>query len=476
MGVPIASWIGLIAAFLVVVFCAEMVSAHSPVVKRASGRYAGELVLPINKSQILEVDRAFQQVTVGNPAIADVVPLSDRSLYVLGKALGVTNISILGEEGRAIAVMDVTVTYDLQGLKARLNDLFPQERIQIRTANDALVMSGNLTNGQNLSQVLAVAEQYAPGKITNLLTVRGSQQVLLEVKFAEVNRNLSRNLGFKLTSSLGGDVGFDISTVPLGNLLPNPASVATGGITVATGKFALDAFIDAGEQKGLIKVLAEPNLVAMSGETASFLAGGEFPIPVAQDSSSGIGGDTAITIEFKEFGVSLAFTPTVLGDDLINLEVAPEFSTIDESLASTQFDVPGILTRRASTTIELRNGQTFAIAGLLSNDFSDSVQQLPWLGDVPILGLLFRSSEFRRRETELVIIATPYLVKPGDPSTIAVPTDYVTPPSDAELFFMGQTEKPVPPPAEPTSSEGGQILELPTQQGGLVGDFGHIVE
>ncbi len=221
--------------------------------------------------------------------------------------------------------------------------------------------------------------------------------------------------------------------------------------------------------KSLVKTLAEPNLMALSGETASFLAGGEFPIPVVNDIETGE--TPAVSVEFKEFGVSLSFTPTVISKDRINLVIKPEVSAIDPDPASSislgEFTIPGLVTRRAETTIELRDGQTFAIAGLLQNNFSDNLEQFPWLGDIPILGLLFRSSEYQRDETELVILVTPYLVKPAPAQAFATAADTFVPPSDADIFVFGLLEAPESGRGQASGGQGA---------GGISGRAGHIIK
>jgi pilus assembly protein CpaC len=221
----------------------------------------------------------------------------------------------------------------------------------------------------------------------------------------------------------------------------------------------------------VVKTLAEPNLIALSGDTASFLAGGEFPVPVAQDTD---GGDSTVTVEFKDFGVSLAFTPTVLEDGLMNIVVSPEVSAIDPT-TSTRVNglvIPGLIIRRATTTVELRDGQAFAIAGLIQSDFRDTVSQLPWVGDIPVLGALFRSSEFQRDETELVIIVTPRLIQPSPAGSLAAPTDNFVPPSDTDLFLFGRLEAP-----ESGTSEGQGGYDLSAQAaGGIEGTYGHIIK
>jgi pilus assembly protein CpaC len=309
-----------------------------------------------------------------------------------------------------------------------------------------------------------------------MMTLTGSQQVMLAVRFAEVKRTAFKELGINVNAFIrSGSATFSfLSGLPVlgaigGGGFLNGGSTVVG--TAAGGDFV--GFLDALEQKGVVKTLAEPNLIALSGDTASFLAGGEFPIPVAQNVS---GGSTTITIEFKEFGVSLAFTPTVLADGLISLDVAPEVSAIDPATSVTisGLTVPGLTTRRAHTTIELRDGQAFAIAGLLQSEFKDNIDQLPFAGDVPVLGALFRSSDYQRDETELVIIVIPYLVKPVKLTDLRLSTDTFVPPSDTDIFLMGQPERKTP--GQPGASKEGPIVSQAGGGAGLDGNIGHIVK
>jgi pilus assembly protein CpaC len=318
------------------------------------------------------------------------------------------------------------------------------------------------------------------------MSVKGSQQVMLSIRFSEMSRAVAKNIDFS-TAILGNDFALvtGLTGFPLSTLLTGGAPVIPGGpgipiLEAAAGadrgfasaigtqslgsSTSLTVAFDALEAKGLVKTLAEPTLVALSGDTADFLAGGEFPIPVDQ-------GDNSISVEFKEFGVALAFTPTVLDDGLINLAISVEESSIDTrpNAPTIQLGVgsgtPSLVTRRANTTIELRDGQSFAIAGLLQDDFADTVEQVPWIGDLPILGTLFRSSSYRRGETELVILATPRLVKPTPAGSLASPTDNFVPPSDIEFFLFGQMEGP----------ESG-IGPLGSGAGGIDGSYGHIIK
>lgn len=431
-----------------------------------NAKHAGEFVVALNKSQILRVDVPFADLLVGNPDIADVLALTDRSVYVLGKELGSTNLTIYGRNKNLLAVLDLVVSYDIEGLKQQLFQLMPDEKIEVRAVNGAVVLSGLVAGASTMSQALAVAERYAPDNVTNLMSVRGSQQVLLKVKFAEMSRQTRIDLG--INSSIVGEEFSFISNAVTGFV---PFGTASGSFNI--GDYAFDVSLDAFEQKGLVKILAEPNLIALSGDTASFLAGGEFPVPVAQDSDID---STTITVEFKEFGVSLAFTPTVLDDGLINLVVAPEVSQIDNSVQveASGFMIPGLIVRRATTTVELRDGQAFAIAGLLQSDFRDTIQQFPILADVPILGALLRSTEFVQDETELVIIVEPHLAKPAPASAMVAPTDDFVPPSPVDLWFFGRTDSPKSPGYQPNYL-GAEALTVQSA-GGIEGSYGHIVK
>ena len=454
MLVVIAGWLTLAAVM-------QPAAAQVARVESVDTIHAGEFVVPINKSQILELDVRFTELLVGNPDIADVLALSDRSIYALGRSLGSTSLTIRGAEGRLVAVVDLVVSPDIGGLKKRLFELMPDEDIEIRPANGSLVLSGTVQSAARLSKVLAVAEQFAPERVTNLLAVRDNQQVMLQVRFAEMSRTFLRN--FELNTQIqSGDFLF----IP--NFSAGITSIGTGALSVATGSVSLDFFLDALEEKGIIKTLAEPNLIAMSGDTASFLAGGEFPVPVPDD--GGIG------IEFKEFGVSLSFTPTVLEDGLINIIVAPEVSRIDNTIAVefSGFVIPGLRTRRARTTVELRDGQAFAIAGLIQDDFEDTIRQLPGLGDVPILGALMRSTAFQRQETELVIIIEPHLVQPAPAGTLRTAADNFVPPTGLDMMLFGRVEAP----HSGLSAAQNNTAQLLGQRsaGGIEGAYGHIIK
>jgi pilus assembly protein CpaC len=435
-------------------------AAAGSVAIAADSLHAGQLDVPLDKSQVLTVDRAFTKALIGNADIADVLPLTNRSVYVLGKKTGTTSLTFYDGHNTLIAVVDVAVGPDVISLRRQLNDLMPGEPIGARVSGDSIVLTGTVSSGPAADRAKQIAGTYAGEKVVNLLSVGASQQVMLEVRFSEMNRSAAKQFGINnaFISNNGRFQGGTGNSAPSTALLTNQ----NGSPTINLGSI-LDAFgvasaaykigslnlftaLDALERKGVVTTLAEPTLIALSGESASFLAGGEFPVPVVQSSGTGGGNNGAnVTVQFKPFGVSLAFTPTVLDDGIIHLVVAPEVSSIDPS-ASININgltIPGLQTRRATTTLELRDGQSFAIAGLLRKDFQDTVRQFPILGSIPIIGALFRSTGFQKQETELVIIVTPHLVQPMRADQIRLPSDRVRPPDEADLFLLGRTDKAV---------------------------------
>jgi pilus assembly protein CpaC len=421
------------------------------------------LQVTVNKAETLSADDDFSEVLVGNPEIADVVALTSTSIYVLGKQVGSTGISLLGADKRVMAVINVEVTYDLKSLRAHIAHHAQGGRIDVDSVNGKLLLTGSVPDTPTLSRVMAIAEAIAPGAVSNALSVRSSQQVLLEVRFVEANRDSTRDLGVGwqvLGSRFGAATGIPFAStgtaatggVPLIGLIGSNVPFGAAVASLLDGGNTADVIIQALEQRGLARRLAEPNLVALSGDTASFLAGGEFPFPVQ-------GNYERITIEFKKFGVGLAFTPTVLGDGLINLKIEPEVSELDptNSISVGGTEVPGLIVRRASTTLELRDGQSFALAGLLqATNFADQ-REVPWIGQVPVLGTLFKSAAYQRRETDLVIIVTPRLVRPARPGDkLATPLDGRVAANDVEFFVKGQQEIKVDRPPRLT----GHILDL----------------
>lgn len=419
---------------------------HAQTLKVMQGNLGGVLSVPMNRAVVVESDRAFAELSIANPSIADIATLSDRTIYVLGKAPGRTTLTLLGQNGRLISNVEVRVTPDIAEFKERLGQILPGEPIEVRTANDGIVLSGIVSSIARLDRALELAERYAPGRVSNLMSVGGNQQVMLKVRFAEMQRSVSKNLTSSLgVSTLGSDGSGALGSQAYasGNGFVNPnaatppisagprAGAFTVGFTAGSLQFAV--LLEALETKGMVRTLAEPNLTALSGQSASFLAGGEYPIPVVDKD-----GNTAV--EYKPFGVEMSFIPRVVDKNTINLELNASVSGIDTSRSITGnngFSVNAFSTRKASTTVEMRDGESFAIAGLLQDDFTDLNSQVPWLGDIPVLGALFRSAEYRRDQSELVIIVTPHLVTPTRGEALALPTDRVKLPSERDLFLFG---------------------------------------
>jgi pilus assembly protein CpaC len=388
-----------------------------------------------NRAVVVESEIPFAELSIANPGIADISSLSDRSIYVLGKVPGITTLTLLDEAGQLITNVEVRVAPDLTEFKERLRQILPGENIQVRTANDGIVLSGQVSSSQRLSKALELATRYAPDRVSNLMTVGGVQQVMLKVRFAEMSRGVAKSLQSSLrVETNGGDLG------AIGRGIPG---IPSAGVSTAQGAAFFDfdvgstqvqLLLEALETKGAVRTLAEPNIVALSGQEANFLAGGEYPVPVQSDDG--------ISIEYKPFGIELNFAPRVVDGDLINLQLSAASSQLDPTNGISiggGLTVDAFITRKASTQVELEDGDSFAIAGLLQDDFADSIASVPWLGDVPILGALFRSTDYQRQQTELVIIITAHLVSPTSGEALALPTDRIVPPSEADLFFRGHT-------------------------------------
>jgi pilus assembly protein CpaC len=416
------------------------------------------------KSLVMKSDMNIKRVSIGSPEIADFILLSSKELYIKGKAAGLTNM-ILWHDGKVTSIYDIEVKYDLSRLKEKLYQILPdEEEIRIMSTNDSLTLSGRISSAASLSQAVNLAKSYAPeGKVNNLLTVGGTHQVMLEVKIAELSRSVGKDLGINLGVAFSiGDLTATVLSGFGSNLLPsldgggNPGFKGGGRYTRGDATWA--GTFNALKENGLLKIMAEPNLVALSGQTASFLAGGEFPVPVDA-------GDGAIGIDWKDFGVGVSFTPNVISRDKISIQVASSVSEIDFSTAIQieGYIAPGVNIRKAATMIELGDGQSFAIAGLLSENIRENVQKFPFLGDIPILGTLFKSSSFQKNETELVIIVTPRFVKPINKEAQPVPPDYYTEPDDTQFYFNTD------PPVEKASKDGSAV-------GKMDGQFGHSFE
>lgn len=427
----------------------------------------------IGKSQDLRMDTSFTDITVGDPEIADVNPLTDRSLSILGRKNGTTRVSVYAEGKKLIGIFDIEVTHDTSMLQHELNRRFPYAKLKASAVNGRVMLSGTAPDAVTLDKAVTIARQFAPDVI-NTVGVTQPQQVMLEVRFVEASRQAGRELGVQwnmfgnrmLANTGAQQPATRLPVTPAGDSpFKNPGTngtltggtnsadilrsqVVNGGVLSGVAPFGFmigrmiasgvtaEVLVNALEEKGLARNLAEPNLVALSGDTASFLAGGEFPVPVPGNLGN-------IGIEYKKYGVGLAFTPTVLGDGLINMKIEPEVSQLDHSnpVQVAGISIPPLIVRRASTTVELRDGQSFVIGGLLQSKGSTQLQQLPWLGDVPVLGALFRSAQYQKNETDLIIIVTPRIVRPARPDDpIRTPLDSTVPVNDVDLFLMGKVE------------------------------------
>lgn len=466
--------------------------------------------VPLYKSRIVQLGGPVHKISVGNKEVADILVMRANQVYILGKGIGTTNILMWDKSNNLTQSLDVEVTPDLNSLKAKLHQLLPGEPIRVNMSQGAIVLSGDVSNAVSMDTAMKVARSYlqkpstegasTQGDVINLMGIGGSQQVMLKVTVAEVSRTVMKRLGVKFQSfDPNGDTNFGFisggATAPTGL-----NALEVGGKTITdTGLFVNylgDNFrfalaLDAAKENGLAKVLAEPTLTALTGQEAEFISGGEFPIPVPDDDG--------ITIEFKEFGVGLKFIPVVLDSGRINLNLNVSVSELTSSssvsLGTTEnsgFFVPALTKRSARSTVELGDGQTIGIAGLISENMRDVVNKFPGLGDIPVLGHLFRSQEFEKGETELVILVTPTLAQPFNAGDIALPGDGFVEPSDVEFYLLGRTHKVISraepeamPAKEGETSDGAVAQSYPVEgvtdpvlqsgAGGTESKFGHSI-
>lgn len=437
------------------------------------------VTIAVGKTEDVRVDTPFSDVTVGDPEVADVAPLTDHTLSILAKKIGTTRVTVYAEGKRQIGIFDVEVSYDVSVLAGEIRAV-SGTGIRVSSVNGRIMLSGMAPDAVTLDKAVQIAKQFAP-EIINTVQVAAPQQVMLEVRFVEASRQAGRELGVQW-NIWNSHVSSQIGSRRSNGLLPvtaptSPTNIPVGEIAagvlsgvspfgfmlgrVLSGGTTIDVLINALEQRGLARSLAEPNLTALSGDTASFLAGGEYPIPVA-------GSFQQVTVEYKRYGVGLAFTPTVLKDGQINLKIEPEVSQFDPNNSvslGNGLSVPALIVRRASTTIELRDGQSFVIGGLLQNVSTANQEQVPWLGDVPVLGQLFASRSYRKNETDLAIIVTPRLVRPARPGdAVKTPLDNTIPGNDVDFFLMGKGEIPRDTLRKATGVDRpfvGHILDLP---------------
>ena len=415
--------------------------------------------LGLNKSMVIRLPTASRDVLLGNPAIVDAVVRTQNTAYLFAKSVGQTNAFFFDADGRQILSLDIEVALDGKALQRLIERAIPGSRITVDTVNSNVILSGTAANAAEARRAVDLAAAFVngssgggapgaapsavgggagPGNVINNITIIGKEQVMLRVRVAELQRDVLKQFGIDtraLFSSGGLTVGFVNANPFTINGALTRADAGLGTSFVGKG-VDIDALVQAYERDGLIRTLAEPTLTAISGENAKFLAGGEFPIPVQADNNS-------VTVEYKKFGVSLDFTPTVLQDGLISLDIAPEVSSVDPSSSYKigTIAIPGFVVRRAHTSIDLKSGQSFMIAGLLQSQNDTTRQQIPGFGNVPVLGALFSSKAYQRKETDLVMIVTPYLVKPMDPTKKPrTPADGTFPASTSD-YFLGNVEE-----------------------------------
>jgi len=445
------------ATSLVLLLCADVANAQpgaspqdAPLTQRKL------MIISVGYSEVVEPGWKISEAAVVDPEVADVRVVNPTRVLILGKGIGSTDVTMWGPDGQRWE-RRILVQADLEHLRLGLTRALPDAEIQITQAKDVIVVTGTLRRAED-ADALERYLQATELKFANMTRVAGGQQVQLRVRVAEASRTAIRSLGvnafhggndFFGGSTIGGNPNSINIGAPEGATLGQPipfgflnGTSVSDTVTLFAGfpKGDFQLFLEALEDNQYIRLLAEPTLVALSGEKASFLAGGEFPIPVPQANA---GGGTTITIEYKEFGVRLNFRPVVLGDGTIQLQVAPEVSDLSDvgAIAIQGFQIPSLLTRRAATTLRMRSGQTFAMAGLINRDIAARAQSVPGIGKIPILGSLFRSVRYEKGETELVVLVTAELVEPLDVQTeLPLPGDAHVEPNDWQLYAKGQIQ------------------------------------
>nr|WP_245482285.1 MULTISPECIES: type II and III secretion system protein family protein [unclassified Mesorhizobium] len=403
------------------------------------------IFVPVSQSVTIQVNSTLGDIVVGDEKIADAQPMTDKTLYVIGKGVGTTTVNLFSEDKRSLGTLQVEVGQDVSDMAAAIRQVAPRARIEIGSINGKIRLAGHVKDAATLASIVDVAQQYGPDAIINSVTIDDSQQVNLEVRVLEAKRNAGRDLGVSIRSTNGSGTsrtGTGIAAVDEDDVVLGPGNLLSGLLSntnpfaalitrVIDSNIKVDLIIEALEAKGVVRTLAEPNLTTLSGESASFNAGGEVPI-------RSIGTDGNIQIEYKQFGVNLLFTPVVMDDSKIHIKLAPEVSDLT---GFTTAGDPIFTNRKLATVVELRDGQSFAVGGLLSSKTTKLQNQVPWLGQVPVIGALFRNSSNQKEETELVVIVTPHLVRPTKPGEqLATPFDKTRPANDPEFFILGQLE------------------------------------
>lgn len=489
-----------LAALLALPTVETALAAPTSTLKLSEAAAAG-ISLPVSQSRIISLERPASRVSVANPALADIVVINPREFYLLAKDIGSTNVIVWDRDGQAATALPLELTHDLEGLKSKLAALVPMHRIEVRSARRSIVLSGSVPSAATMNAALRLAEGYliqetaasspergaagaaaamGPGasaasgaQVINLLEIAGAQQVMLEVRVAEVARSELKRLDPRLNVfgvdgkwAFGGvaggatfpDARFGVDGLRI-PVLPGGGGATTGPVvdefapsdlviqdkglfaSYLSNSFAMNLVIDAAKENGLAKILAEPTLTTLTGQEATFLSGGEFPIPVPRSVDN-------VTIEFKEFGIGLRMLPVVLSEGRINVKIDVSVSELSNATSvvlnpgrtSSTFVIPALTKRSASGTVELADGQTIGLAGLINDNMRSMVKKFPGLGSLPVLGSLFRSQDFLKGQTELVILVTPRLAKPIDPKKVPLPTDAYREPTDAEFYLMGRQQ------------------------------------
>ncbi|WFP62785.1 type II and III secretion system protein family protein [Mesorhizobium sp. WSM4904] len=443
-----AFWVRIAAAALSLVGVSALLDHSAWAADRfidVSSPSLHRVFVPVSQSATITVNATLGDIVVGDEKIADAQPMTDKTLYIIGKSVGTTTVNLFSEDKRSLGAIQIEVGQDVSDMAAAIRQVAPKARIEIGSINGKVRLSGHVKDAATLTQIVEVTQQYGPDAIINAVTIDDSEQVNLSVRILEAKRNAGRDLGvsFKSTNRSGTTkVGTGIAAVDKDNVVLGSGTLLSGLLSNASPFGALltrvidsnvkvDLYIEALESKGLVRLLAEPNLTTVSGETASFNAGGE--VPIRSVNSQG-----EIEIVFKQFGVNLNFTPVVLDDGKIHMKLAPEVSDLT---GFTPAGDPIFTNRKLATVVDLRDGQSFAVGGLLSSKNTRLQEQVPWLGQVPIIGALFHNSSTQKEETELVVIVTPHLVRPVKPGEqLATPFDKTKPANDPELFLLGQLE------------------------------------
>ena len=457
----------------------SMVPALGPVtasaatlLKISSEDRVARLKVTQGRSETYRLQVPFGEIVVGDPETADVNALSDRTLYVLGRKLGTTNVTLFDADKNLLAVIDVEVTHDLSGLREAIQKAVPGANLKVQSVNGRVLLEGEVPSAPAADKVMKIAKDFAGDDVTNSFSISANQQVNLEVRIIEVARSAGKDLGFSWNLTNNGNgyaqgagvVANAAAGVSAGKTIGAVAGALSGVLPFGTivanilqNGTSPDLLISALEERRLARRLAEPNLTALSGQSANFLAGGEVPVQTCQGSLA----TQTCSVDYKNFGVQLQFTPTVMDDGLINLLINPQVSEIDPSLSFN--GNPGFITRSANTSVELRDGQSFAIAGLLQALNAKDASQVPWIGDVPVVGTLFRSSSFQKKESDLVIIVTPRLVRPvGTDQQLKDPlNDGLVSANEPEFFLMGKQEVSRKSLDQQYNGVYGHIIDLP---------------